>query len=302
MKLRSITYEIQQGSMNIDRNKMFSLASIATMTACIFLFGAFFSIIMNINALRENLEEKVGITVLFDEGSDEAAIQKIGEQIAEIPHVTEIRYTSADEAWEKFKEEYFESNMELAEGFKENPIANSASFTVLVDKVENQHDVVEAIGAIDGVRRINQSSQAVQNLRKFNRVFIYASAAIIGILLIVSIILISNTVAVGITVRREEISIMKLIGATDSFVRGPFVVEGIILGLIGSALPLSILYLAYNWLMKQALERFGFLSSMGDSLLDVNEVFQVLLPVGVILGIGIGVIGARSTLKKHLDV
>ena len=288
--------------MNIDRNKMFSLASIATMTACIFLFGAFFSIIMNINALRENLEEKVGITVLFDEGSDEAAIQKIGEQIAEIPHVTEIRYTSADEAWEKFKEEYFESNMELAEGFKENPIANSASFTVLVDKVENQHDVVEAIGAIDGVRRINQSSQAVQNLRKFNRVFIYASAAIIGILLIVSIILISNTVAVGITVRREEISIMKLIGATDSFVRGPFVVEGIILGLIGSALPLSILYLAYNWLMKQALERFGFLSSMGDSLLDVNEVFQVLLPVGVILGIGIGVIGARSTLKKHLDV
>ena len=288
--------------MNIDRNKMFSLASIATMAACIFLFGAFFSIIMNINSFREKLEEKIGITVLFEEGSDEAAIQKIGEQIAVIPHVTEIRYTSADEAWEKFKEEYFESNMELAEGFKENPIANSSSFTVLVDKVENQHAVVEAIGKIKGVRRINQSSQAVQNLRKFNRVFIYVSAAIIGILLIISIILISNTVAVGITVRREEISIMKLIGATDSFVRGPFVVEGIILGLIGSALPLGILYVAYNWLIKQALGRFGFLNSMGDSLLDVNEVFQVLLPVGVILGIGIGVIGARTTLKKHLDV
>ena len=302
MKLRSIGYQVNQGVMNIGRNTMFSIASIATMTACIFLFGTFFSIIMNVDSLRRDLEEKVGITVLFDEGMEETGIQAIGEKIAKIPHVTKIEYTSADEAWENFKAEYFESNMELAEGFKENPIANSSSFTILVDRVENQEQVVADITAIEGVRRVNQSSAAVQNLRKVNRLFTYASAAVIAILLVVSIILISNTVNVGITVRKEEISIMKLIGATDSFVRGPFIVEGVILGLIGTALPLGILYAAYHYVVGSALSRFGFLNSMEDSFLGVNQVFAVLLPVGVILGIGIGAIGARYTVKKHLDV
>ena len=124
----------------------------------------------------------------------------------------------------------------------------------------------------------------------------------IAILLIVSIILIMNTITVGITVRKEEIVLMKLIGATDSFVRGPFIIEGLLLGLIGSAIPLGILYAVYNLLISRLLARFGFLNSMGGVLLNVNQVFAVLLPLGVLLGIGIGVAGARITVKRHLDV
>ena len=302
MKLRSIGYMIRQGISNIDRNKMFSVASIATMTACIFLFGAFMSILLNVNALRKELEEQVGVTVFFTEGITEDEIHEIGEQITKIEHVTEIHYTSADEAWEKYKEEYFGSNPKLAEGFKENPLANSASFTILVDKIENQQQVVNEIGKIEGVRQINQSSAAAKNLKGFNKIFSYISAAVIAILLIVSIILIMNTITVGITVRKEEIVLMKLIGATDSFVRGPFIIEGLLLGLIGSAIPLGILYAVYNLLISRLLARFGFLNSMGGVLLNVNQVFAVLLPLGVLLGIGIGVAGARITVKRHLDV
>lgn len=302
MKLSSLGYNIRQGCKNISRNKMFSIASIATMTACIFLFGVFFSIIMNVNAVRRDLEERVGVTVFFDEGISDYKIQQIGEDIKQLEHVTSVTFTSAEEAWSEYQKEYFDSTPELAEGFKDNPLANSASYTVLVDKIENQDTVVAAIQDIVGVRQVNQSSGAANTLKSFNRLFTYVSIGVIAILLVIAVILISNTINVGISVRKDEIAIMKLIGATDSFVRAPFVVEGFVLGLIGSLIPLAILYVSYGWLLSKILSRFGALSEMGDVLLTVNQVFFYLLPVGLILGVGIGLIGAIITVRKHLSV
>ncbi len=303
MKLSSVGYNTKQGLKNIGRNKMFSIASIATMTACIFIFGVFFSIIMNVNAVRRDLEQKVGITVLFDEGTTDAQMQEIGDQIKALDHVTSATFTSADEAWQNYIEENFKDHPELAEGFKDdNPLANSATWTVLVDKIENQDQVVAQIQEMDKVRQVNQSSGAAKTLRSFNKLFSYVSVVIIAILLIVSTILISNTVNVGISVRKDEIAIMKLIGATDSFVRAPFVVEGFALGVIGSVIPLVILYFSYSWLLQHLLSRFGILSSLGNVFLDVNQVFTYLLPVGLVLGIGIGLIGAFITVRKHLEV
>lgn len=303
LKLSSVGYNTKQGLKNIGRNKMFSIASIATMTACIFIFGVFFSIIMNVNAVRRDLEQKVGITVLFDEGTTDAQMQEIGDQIKALDHVTSATFTSADEAWQNYIEENFKDHPELAEGFKDdNPLANSATWTVLVDKIENQDQVVAQIQEMDKVRQVNQSSGAAKTLRSFNKLFSYVSVVIIAILLIVSTILISNTVNVGISVRKDEIAIMKLIGATDSFVRAPFVVEGFALGVIGSVIPLVILYFSYSWLLQHLLSRFGILSSLGNVFLDVNQVFTYLLPVGLVLGIGIGLIGAFITVRKHLEV
>ncbi len=302
MKLSSLGYNIKQGFKNIGRNKMFSIASIATMTACIFLFGVFFSIIMNVNSIRRDLEERVGVTVLFEEGTTDARMQEIGRQLEQLDHVTSVTFTSAEQAWEDYQEQYFKSNPELAEGFKDNPLANSASYTVLVDEIENQNAVVEAISAIDDVRQVNQSSGAVKTLRSFNRIFTYVSIGVIAILLIVSTILISNTINVGISVRKDEIAIMKFIGATDSFVRAPFVVEGVTLGFVGSLLPLVILYFTYGGLLRQILSRVGALSDMSSVLLGVNQVFTYLLPIGLILGVGIGLVGAVITVRKHLEV
>lgn len=281
---------------------MFSIASIATMTACIFIFGAFFSIIMNVNAIRTDLEQRVGVTVFMNEGVTDDQMTQIGDQIKAIDHVTSVTFTSADAAWSQYQAEYFESNPALAEGFSDNPLANSANFTVLVDKIENQDAVVSQIRAIDGVRQVNQSSGAATTLKSFNRLFTTLSVAIIAVLLIVSVILISNTINVGIEVRKDEIGIMKLIGATDSFVRAPFVVEGLILGLIGSVIPMVILYFGYNALMTRVLTKFGFLSSMSGVLLSVRQVFVYVGPVSLVLGLGIGLTGAIITVRKHLQV
>ncbi len=281
---------------------MFSIASIATMTACIFIFGAFFSIIMNVNAIRTDLEQRVGVTVFMNEGVTDDQMTQIGDQIKAIDHVTSVTFTSADAAWSQYQAEYFESNPALAEGFSDNPLANSANFTVLVDKIENQDAVVSQIRAIDGVRQVNQSSGAATTLKSFNRLFTTLSVAIIAVLLIVSVILISNTINVGIEVRKDEIGIMKLIGATDSFVRAPFVVEGLILGLIGSVIPMVILYFGYNALMTRVLTKFGFLSSMSGVLLGVRQVFVYVGPVSLVLGLGIGLTGAIITVRKHLQV
>ena len=281
---------------------MFSIASIATMTACIFIFGAFFSIIMNVNAIRTDLEQRVGVTVFMNEGVTGDQMTQIGDQIKAIDHVTSVTFTSADAAWSQYQAEYFESNPALAEGFSDNPLANSANFTVLVDKIENQDAVVSQIRAIDGIRQVNQSSGAATTLKSFNRLFTTLSVAIIAVLLIVSVILISNTINVGIEVRKDEIGIMKLIGATDSFVRAPFVVEGLILGLIGSVIPMVILYFGYNALMTRVLTKFGFLSSMSGVLLGVRQVFVYVGPVSLVLGLGIGLTGAIITVRKHLQV
>ncbi len=281
---------------------MFSIASIATMAVCIFIFGVFSSILLNVDSMVRSLEEQVAITVLFDEGTDETAHQAIGDQIRAMEHVSEVTYTSSDEAWEEFKEVYLGNNTELADGFSDNPLANSASFTVKVDEIENQSGVVTQIEQIEGVRQVNQSSKAVENLQDLNRLITAVSAVVVLILLVVSVILISNTINVGISVRKDEIAIMKLIGAKDSFVRAPFIVEGLILGVIGAAIPLIILYFGYGQLMNTLLDRFGFMSIMVGMLPSVQYVFRYVVPVSLLLGIGIGLLGSIITVKRHLKV
>lgn len=305
MKIRTIGYSAGQGIKNIGRNKMFSIASIATMSACIFMFGLFFSLIMNFNYVLRNLEENVGVTVFFEEGLDQASINAIGQEIENIEGVIDCNYVSADEAWESFSEDYFEGNEMAAEGFKDNkdnPLANSAHYEVYVDKIENQDSIVEYISGLDGVRDVNQSAEASATLTSINRLITIISVVIIAILLAVSIFLISNTVSVGVTVRREEIAIMKYVGATNAFVRMPFILEGIIIGLIGAIIPLTALYFLYQQAVTYVLTRFSVFNSFMNGLVPVNSVFVLLLPVGIVLGMGIGFIGSMVTIRKHLKV
>ncbi len=305
MRISTIGYSAGQGIKNIGRNRMFSIASVATMTACIFLFGLFFSIVMNFNYIVKNVETNVSITVLFDEGLDQASMDSIGEQIMSRDEVTECIYVSADEAWESFSEKYFDGNESAAEGFKDNqdnPLANSAHYEVYVDQIENQDELVSYIEGLSGVRTVNQSQQASDTLSTVNTLIATISIIVILILLAVSIFLINNTVTVGISVRREEIGIMKLIGATNTFVRLPFILEGVILGLIGAIIPLVALYFLYNQAVNYILTRFSVLEGFMNGLLPAGNVFAVLVPVALILGMGIGFLGSIFTIRKHLKV
>ena len=282
---------------------MFSAASIATMTACIFLFGLFFSLLINFRYIVKNAEEGVAVTVLFDDGVDQATINSIGEQIKAYKGVTKVEYVSAEEAWDEWSKQYFgdtELESEMAEGFKnDNPLANSSSYSVYVDKIEHQDALVKYIEGLDGVREVNQLKGATQTLSSFNTLLTYISVAIILILLCVAVFLISNTVAIGISIRKEEIGIMKLIGATNFFVRAPFLIEGMIIGLIGAIIPLVLLFVMYKKVIEYVLTKFSMLSSVVQ-FMSVTQVFEVLTPVALILGMGIGLFG--SVIRKHLRV
>lgn len=302
MRISTFFYTIKQGIVNIWKNKMFSLASMATMTACIFLFGLFFMIVTNFQSMVKDAEAGVAVTVLFDDGISEQRIEEIGELIDERVEVSHYEYTSPEEAWDSFRDIYFQGNEEAAESFgADNPLVNSSSYSIYMNDVSMQETLVTYLLSIEGVREVKQSEQIANTLTDLNRLIGYISAGIILILLGVAVFLISNTITVGIAVRREEIGIMKLIGATDYFVRAPFVVEGVIIGLIGAAIPLGILYVLYDQITVYIGEKFLFISNM-MKFLPEDQVFRTLVPVALILGVGIGFLGSIITIRKHLKV
>ena len=317
MRISTFGYVGKQGVKNIWRNKMFSLASIATMSACIFLFGLFFSILVNFQYIIKSAEEGVAITVLFNDDATEEQKKEIGEQLESRDDVSEVKYVSADDAWAEFQKEYFGDNPELAEGFKDdNPLAHSDNYEVYMKTVKGnnkdliakskslsatQQDLVKFAQSLDGVRQVNKSDVVANTLSSVNMLVAYVSIAIIAILLGVSIFLISNTVTTGITVRKEEIAIMKYIGAKDFVVRSPLVIEGLIIGLFGAVIPLALLYFLYDKAVVYIMEKFSILKNI-ITFLPVGNVYIYLLPIGLAMGIGIGFLGSYFTVRKHLRV
>lgn len=299
MRFSTLIYTIKQGIVNIFRNKWYSLASMATIGACLFMFGIFYSLVANFQYIVKEAQDGVAVTVFFEEGISDERIAEIGSLIEKRAEVSHINFVSADAAWESFKDDYLG---EYADGFgDDNPLPNSANYEVYLNDVSMQDSLVTYIESLDGVRRVNRSEVTANTLSGMNKLIGYASAGIIIILLAVSVFLISNTVTIGISVRKEEINIMKYIGATDFFVRAPFVIEGMLIGLAGSVLPLAIIHVIYNNVIAYVSTRFSMLSQL-LKFLTVDQVFQVLMPISLIIGIGIGFFGSFSTVRKHIRV
>nr|WP_330364409.1 permease-like cell division protein FtsX [Butyrivibrio sp. XPD2002] len=296
--MSSLLYTLGQGFKNLRRNRWYTLASIATISACLFLFGVFYSIVTNFQHVVQTAEEGVSVTVFFNEGISEDVILATKSMIEKRPEVSRVEYISAQDAWESFKTDYLG---EYADGFTENPLEDSANLQIYLSDVKMQPALVTYLESIDGVRMVNRSEVTASTLSGINSLIAYVSLGIIGILLLVSIFLISNTVTIGISVRKEEINIMKYIGATDFFVRAPFVIEGIIIGLIGSLIPLVITYFVYNKAAEFLAIRFSMLNSILD-ILPVGKIFEALTPISILIGVGIGFLGSVTTVRKHLHV
>lgn len=299
MRISTFFYTLKQGIINIFRNKWYSLASMATISACLLMFGVFYAIVANFTYIIKEAEQGVSVTVFFDDGISDERMAEIGSLIEERAEVAKINFVSADEAWESFKDDYLG---EYADGFgDDNPIPDSANYEVYLSDVSMQDSLVSYLETVDGVREVNRSEVTANTLSGINKLVGYVSIGIIAILLAVSIFLISNTVTIGISVRKEEISIMKYIGATDFFVRAPFVIEGMIIGLLGAAIPLGIIYVIYNTVIDYVSHRFSMLSQL-LSFLSAQQIFQILTPVSLAIGVGIGFIGSFSTVRKHIRV
>lgn len=301
-RINLLGYCIGQGFKNLKRNKMFTLASVGTIAACLFLFGIFYFALSNIQYMISNAETSVGITIFFDDDITDKQITAIGKEIKSRSEVKECNYISAEEAWNKCKEDMFQDQEELTDTFKDdNPLKNSASYEVYLKSISKQKEFISYVNGLDGVRQVNSAKDAVKSLSSVNSLVAYASAAIIIILTAVAIFLISTSVTMGISIRREEIRIMRLVGASDFLVKIPFVVEGVIIGVIGSAIPLVILFVFYKKIITYMLSRFDILSDL-LTFLSARHVFSTLVPVSFLIGIGIGFIGSYITVRKHLKV
>lgn len=302
MRISTFWYCLKQGVINICKNILFSLASIATVSACIFLFCLFFSIVVNVQYVVKNTESTVGITVFFDEGLDKNKITQIGNEIKSRKEVKEVKFTSAEEAWAEAKKEYFGDLQDLAEGFEEdNPLANSSSYTIFLNDLIKQDEIVTWLDGIEGVRKVNYSKTAAEGMNSLNKVIGILSMLIIGVLLAVAIFLISNTISVAAAFRKNENQIMKLIGATNYMIRAPFVVEGVIIGLVGASIPLIAIYFLYRSAVQYVVTKFSILSGLFQ-FLPVDVIFPYMASTAMSLGLGIGFFVSFFTIRKHLKV
>lgn len=282
----------------MGKNKGYTCASIATISACLFMFGLFFSVLFNIRSIMNTAEQGVSVTVFFQEGTTEDEILQLKVAVEERPEVSRVEYVSADQAWESFSQDYLQG---YADGFTENPLANSANLEIYLSDVSKQADLVNYLEGLNQVREVNRSELTADTLSGANTLIMYASIAIIAMLLVVSVFLISNTIAMGITTHWEEISIMKYIGATDLFVRAPYVIEGVMIGLVGTVIPLILVYWLYNKAVEVITGKFSVLMNFLQ-FQSVDAVFHYLLPVSLVLGVGIGFFGSIITVRKHLHV
>ena len=302
MKISTFGYTIKQGIKNIWTNKMFSIASIATMAACIFMFGMFYAIVANFQHVVKDVESSVAITVFFDEGTTQDEIDEIGQKIAMRPEVSSFNFVSADEAWEEYKLEYFDGDEAAAASFgSDNPLSDKANYEIYMEDISQQSSLVSYLEGQDHISKVRQSEMVANTLTDFNRLVSIVSAVIIVILICVAVFLISNTISVAAGMRKNENKIMRLIGATNFMIRAPFVVEGTILGLLGAAIPLGAMYFGYRQTVTYVVGRFQILSGI-IQFLPIEEIYPSMAAISLALGGGLGLVVSFLTIRRHLKV
>lgn len=303
MKISTLGYCIKQGIKNIQRNLLFSLASIGTMVACLFLFGIFYAILINMDYEMKDIQKTLTVSVFFEEGSSDDQIANIGNEIKKLENIDTINYVSADVAWKGYVEDVYKGDQEYVDSVfgEDNPLENSSSYTITLKDVSRQDVTVKQLEEISGVRKVNSSDVTAKSLNAVINLLSYISIGVSSILLLVSLFLISNTITIGISVRKEEIAIMKLIGAKDIFVRASFLFEGIFIGLLGSVIPLIIMYFVYTAMTGYLAEHFVLIDNMIE-FVPVGKVFIGLAPISIVMGVGVGFFGSLFTTKRHVKV
>lgn len=250
----------------------------------------------------QQMEQSVGISVFFEPGISTERKDQIGEEIKKKEDIATMRYVSAEEAWESYKKDVFQGNEELLEGFEgNNPLKESDSYEITLKEVKSYKQVVSHLETIDGVRKVRYSEGAAEGMTKINTMGTYLAGGIILILMAVSIFLVSNTVSIGVAVREEEISIMKLIGAANGFIKAPFRAEGMIIGILGSLIPTAIIFAGYEGIINWMNDKFHVVTVF-MKFVPIQQIMLYLLPLALLVGIVIGLLGSSITIRKYLKV
>ncbi len=302
MKLETYFYVLGQGIQNIFKNRLMSIAAITTIAVSIFLVTLSYSITANLDYILENAENKIGVTVFFNEGTTEDRILEIKGLLENRKDVFKVNYISADMAWERFKIKYFEGREEQLAGYEgENPLEGSESLEVYFDDIDTSHTVVAYINSLPDVRAVKQAKYIVTFIDNMHGLVKFFSIILISILMVLSVFLIATTIKLGISTREKEIQIMKYIGATDMFIRGPFIIEGIIIGIIGSLVPLILVFVFYSETTASLLNQFSVLSDF-LVFIPIGRLFSRLAPIALGSGMAVGFLGSILTLNRYLKV
>lgn len=295
-------FVFKTGFKNLGTKKLFTTASIGTIACSVLVFCIFFIIASNIQGLINKIETTVGIQVFFNSNVTEDEMQDIANQYFITNDVKSIKFVSSSEAWEEFKKDYFDDKPELATAFEEdNPLANSASYEILLKDISKQYEYINYLKTIKGVRQINFSNILIDTLSSLNFGISIFSLVLIGLLLLIAIILISNTISVASQFRKEENEIMKLIGATNFMIRAPFVIEGFFIGLFGSIIPIVIISFSYSYIMKFIIKNASIISNVFEPI----GLFKIIIPmsiISIVMSCFVCIIVSFSTIRKHLKV
>ena len=295
MKLYNITYFLREGISSIFSHRLMSIAAMSVISACLLLMGSFFSVVANIENLLGEIEEKNQIVAYVDETYTEEAGRALESEIRKLPEVSSAEYTTKREALADFREDFGDESG-LLDGIDErNPLRDR--FTITIKNIENTQEVADELQNIAGIAKVSARSDIADRIVEVSDVTTLICTVLILILILVSIFIISNTVNLTMFNRREEIAIMKMIGATNGFVRIPFVVEGLLIGFAGATLALLLQWAIYDYVIVEALAKLAFIPSVSFGSL-AGDIVLMFYGVGAL----VGGLGSAITLRKFLKV
>ena len=297
MKFDSFKYSIKDAFKSIVRNKTLSIASIATVTATLFILGVITLTVANVNEIVDHLGSMVEVKVYLVDDVNDTSKKAIESKIKAIQGVNDVVYESKEQALENVRGQLNDESGELSVGFEEkNPFP--ASYTVKVDEPLTVDEVVKAIDGMDGIDKIKDARSTIEKIASFTDSLKITAIVAFVIFILISLFLIGNTIKITVFTRKREIGIMKYVGATDWFIRWPFIIEGIILGIAGAFIAIILLNIGYAMLLN------GMSTDMlfGFQLVSVSYVWKVVIWEFILCGLFIGSIGSILSMRKFLQV
>jgi len=296
MKINNLGYLLKEGIRDIFRHGFMSFAAVCVTVACLLIVGSFTCLVYNINIMVEELNKTNEILVLIDDQLSDAEAKSVGTKLNGIENVHQIRFVSREEALANFRADHQED--EAFDGVQAEDLRHR--FVVVLEDNTLMKQTDEDIKKLPGVAKTNAAYELAEGFSTIQSVLHIASIAVIAVLLVVSLLIISNTVKLAMYDRKDEIAIMKMVGATNGFIRLPFVVEGFTLGVLGAALAFGLQWLMYDALLDRiaqvdTLQLFSNLVSFKELLLPMIATFAAA-------GIFVGVVGSWTSIRKFMDV
>ena len=297
MKYNIIGYLIGEGFRNVFKNKKSTFACLGIMCATMLIFGIFFIIGENIDHIIKDVKASQGMEVFIKDDATESDIEKLGDRISEITGVNgRPKYYSKEAALQRMKERW-KDNQDL---IKDQ--IYSASYMVTLTDLSLSESVREEISKLENVKKITMGSETIKTLLVVSKWIRITTIVILALLVLISVFIITNTIKLTVHARRKEISIMKYVGATNGFIRWPFIVEGIIIGVVAGLISLLLVGIAYNYIAGKILDSNVVKNVLQMTLLGFDQMFNLILVVYMVLGVGIGIVGSSISMRKYLNV